>query len=142
MNERKEKNTITLSNKQCITLKKNYIKTCRSNNERKYNNLISLIDSTLDSFEIDRARYDGGGLEGTSIPKLFQTSKFYHALQTKIMTIITDDPVLTNLDDQVNRYIEICTLFDSLFSISRTPCGELDHNKLNNLKEAMSLCLI
>ena len=31
------------------------------------------------------------------------------------MTIITDDKILTNLDDHVNRYIEICTLFDSLF---------------------------
>ena len=31
------------------------------------------------------------------------------------MTIITDDSILTNLDYQVNRYIEICTLFDSLF---------------------------
>ena len=57
------------------------------------------------------------------------------------MTIITDDSILTNLDDQVNRYIEICILFDSLFSISRTPCGEIDHKKLNDLKEVISLCL-
>ena len=31
------------------------------------------------------------------------------------MKIITDDSILTNLDYQVNRYIEICTLFDSFF---------------------------
>ena len=43
------------------------------------------------------------------------------------MTIITDDSILTNLDYQVNRYIEICTLFYSLFSLSRTPCGDIDH---------------
>ena len=39
--------------------------------------------------------------------------------------------VLTNLDDQVNRYNEICTLFDSLFSISRTLGREIDYKKLN-----------
>ena len=50
--------------------------------------------------------------------------------------------VLTNLDDQVNRYNEICTLFDSLFSISRTLGKEIDYKKLNDLKEVISLCLI
>ena len=45
------------------------------------------------------------------------------------MTMITDDLILTNLDDQVNRYIEICTLFYSLFSISRKPCEEIDCKK-------------
>ena len=54
------------------------------------------------------------------------------------MTIITDYSILTNLDYQVNRYIEICTLFYSLFSLSRTPCGDVDHL----LEEVISLCLI
>ena len=43
------------------------------------------------------------------------------------MPIITDDSILTNLDDQVNRYIQISTLLYSLFSMSRTPCDEIDH---------------
>ena len=86
------------------------------------------MDSTLVSFWIDRTRYHGGDLEGTSILKLLQNSnKIFDAFQTKIMSIITDDSILLYLDDQVNRYIEICTLFDSLFSISITPCGEIDH---------------
>ena len=64
------------------------------------------MDSTLVSFVTDRARYHGGDLEGTFILKLFQNSnKIFHVLQTKIMTIIADDTILTNLDDQVNRYI-------------------------------------
>ena len=79
---------------------------------KKYNSLTSLMNSTLDSFWIDRARYHGGDLEGISIPTLFQNpNKIFHALQIKTMTIITDDTLLTNLDDQVNCYIEICTLF-------------------------------
>ena len=56
------------------------------------------------------------------------------------MTIMTDDKILTNLDDQ-KKNIEMCILFDSLFSISRTSCGEIDHKKINDLKEVISLCL-
>ena len=94
----KEQKSITLGNKQCITYQKNNIKTYRSNNGRKYTSLTSLMDSTLVSFEIDRAKYHGGDLERTSIIKLFQNSnKIFHVFQTKIMTIITDDSVLTNL---------------------------------------------
>ena len=56
------------------------------------------MDSTLIYFEIDRVRYHGGDLEGTSIIKLFENSnKIFHVFQTKTMTIITDDSVLTNL---------------------------------------------
>ena len=101
------------------------------------------MDSALVSFEIYRARYYDSDLEGTSILKLFQNSnKIFHTFQTNIVTIKTDDSILTNLDDQVNCYIEICTLSDSLFSISRIPCGKIDHNKLNDQKKVISLCLI
>ena len=94
------------------------------------------MNSTLFSFGIYKVRYRPGYLEEASILKLFQNSnKIFHASQIKIMTIITDDSILTNLDDQVNRYIEICTLFESLFPISRTPCREIDHKKINDLKK-------
>ena len=40
------------------------------------------MDSTFVYFGIDRARYHGGDLEGTSILKLFQNSnKSFHAFQ-------------------------------------------------------------
>ena len=82
------------------------------------------MDLTSISFGIDRTRYHSVDLEGTSILKLFQNSnKIFHAFQSNIVAIITDDSILTNLDDQLNCYIEICTLYYSLFSISRTPCG-------------------
>ena len=42
------------------------------------------MDSTSVSFGIDRARYHGGDLEGTSILKLFQNSnKIFHTLLKK-----------------------------------------------------------
>ena len=99
------------------------------------------MNSTLISVGINRARYHGGDLEGTSILKLFQNSNKFFMYFKKIMIIIIDYKTLRNLDEQVNRYIEICTLFDSLFSISRTPCGEIDHKRLNDLKEVISFCL-
>ena len=75
-------------------LSKNNIKSYRSNNGKTYNSLISLMDSTLVSFGIDRARYHSGDLEGTSILILFQNSnKIFHVFQTTIMTIITDDTI-------------------------------------------------
>ena len=58
------------------------------------------------------------------------------------MTIISDEKVLLILDDQVNRYIEICILFDTLFSIAKTPCGEMDDAKLINLNEIIALCML
>ena len=58
------------------------------------------------------------------------------------MTIITDDKILIILEDQVNRYIEIHILFDSLFSLSRTPYGEIDDKKLINLNEIITLCML
>ena len=58
------------------------------------------------------------------------------------MTIISDEKVLLILDYQVNRYSEICILFDTLFSISRTPCGKMDDAKLINLNEIITLCML
>ena len=51
-------------------------------------------------------------------------------LVEEIMKIITEKNTLEIVDKEVNRYIEICTLFDSLFSFSRTPCGEMNDEKL------------
>ena len=100
----------------CNLFKKKQYKTYRSNNEK---NMTSLMNPTLVSFRMDRSRYHDGDLEKTSILKLFQNSnKIFHAFKIKIMNIITDNPILTNLDYQVNRYIEICSLFDFLFWIN------------------------
>jgi len=75
-------------------------------------------------------------LEGNSIQKLFQNAnEIFKQFLKEIMTTISDEKVLLILDDQVNRYIEICILFDKLLSISRTPCGEIDDSKLVNLNK-------
>ena len=58
------------------------------------------------------------------------------------MAIISNEKVVLILDDQINRYIEICILFDTFFSIARTPCGEMDDSKLNNFNEIITLCML
>ena len=97
----------------------------------------------LVSFGIDKARYHGSALEGNSIQKIFQNAnEIFKQFLIEIMTIISDEKVFLILDDQINRYIEICILFDTLFSIARTPCGEMDDSKLNNLNAIITLCML
>ena len=82
-------------------------------------------------------------MEGNSIQKLFQNANaIFKQFLIEIMTIISDENVVLILDDQINWYIEICILFDTLFSIARTPCGEMDDSKLNNLNEIITLCML
>ena len=101
------------------------------------------MEKILVSFGIDKARYHGGALEGNSIQTLFQNAnENFKQFLKEIMTIISDEKVLLILDDQVNRYIEICILFDTLFSIARTLCGEMDDAKLINLNEIITLCML
>ena len=100
-------------------------------NGKNYDSLTVLMEKILVSFGIDKARYHGGALEGNFIQKLFQNeNEMFKQFLKEIMTIISDVKVVLILDDQINRYIEICILFDTLFSIARTPCGEMDDSKL------------
>jgi len=41
---------------------------------------------------------------------------------------------LNEVVDVTERYIEICTLFDTLFSLSRTTCGSLTNDIIDKLK--------
>ena len=50
------------------------------------------------------------------------------------MKIIIEKSTLKIVDKEVSCYIEICTLFDSLFSLSRTPCGEMNDEKLKKIE--------
>lgn len=56
----------------------------RNDNGRKYDSITILMDPTLVSVGIYRARYRGGDLAGTSIIKLFQNANnIFQAFQTK-----------------------------------------------------------
>ena len=76
-------------------------------------------------------------MEGNSIQKLFQNAnEIFKQFLKEIMTTISDEKVILILD------IEICILFDTLFSISRTSYGEMDDAKLINLNEIITLCIL
>ena len=105
----------------------------------QFNNVNGKI---LVSYGTDKARYHGWTLEGTSIQKLLQNAnRIFTDFKEEITKIITEESTLIILDKEVSRYIEMCTLFDSLFSLSRTPCGEMNDEKLNQLREIIKLCL-
>ena len=61
---------IISSNKQCHEYEEDCIKVYRNNNGKKHDSLIILMEKILVSYGIDKARYHGRTLEGTSIQKL------------------------------------------------------------------------
>ena len=65
-------------------------------------------------------------MEGTSIIRLFQNvDNIFKQLSIVINKIITNDEQKREVEEYTMRYIEICTLFDSLFSLSRTLTGKI-----------------
>ena len=85
------------------------------------------MEIILVSYGIDKVRYHCGTLEGTSILKLLNNAnRIFTDFKEEITKIITEKSILKILDKEVSRYIKLCTLFDSLFSLSRTPCGEIN----------------
>ena len=89
------------------------------------------MEQLLVSYRIDKARYHVGTLEGIYIQKLLQNAnEIFTDFKEEITKIITKKSTLKFVDKEVSCYIEICTLFDSLFSLSRTSCGEMNDEKL------------
>ena len=66
----------------------------------------------------------------------------FNDFKEEIIKIVTEENTLTIVEKEVSRYIEICTLFDALFSLSRTPCGEMNDDKLNQLNEIIKLSMM
>ena len=55
------------SNKQCIEYEEVRIKIYRNKKGKKYDSLILVMEKILVFYGIEKARYHGGTLEGTSI---------------------------------------------------------------------------
>ena len=61
----------------------------------------------------------------------------------KIKNIITNEEQKKEVEDYTMRFIEICTLFDSLFSLSRTSTGKMTSKMIDKLEiviEKTMLC--
>ena len=113
------------STNQLINSQKKNIKNYRSLNNIHFKPITNILETKLVEFGIDRARYHGGDLEGTSIIRLFQNvGKIFNKFSFEINKIIKNKEQKKEVNDYTSRYIEICTLFDSLFSLTRTLIGK------------------
>ena len=93
--------------------------------EKPSKNITFLLESMSIEYGIDRARYHGGDLKETSIIRLFQNAnnifkQFSSKLTKSLLMMIKKRKLKTMQWD-----IKICTLFDSLFSLSRTLTGKI-----------------
>ena len=114
---------------QLITNQKKKIK------EKPSTNLTLILESKLFEHGIDRAKYHGGDMEGTAIIQMFQKSnEIFSEFKEDISKSIKEKDKLNEVIDVTERYIEICTLFDTLFSLSRTTCGSLTNDIIDKLK--------
>ena len=73
---------------------------------------------------------------------VLDAKRFFTDFKEEITKIITEKSNLKIVDKKVSRCIDICTLFDSLFSLSRTSCGEMNDEKLKQLKEIIKLSMM
>ena len=103
--------------------------------EKPSRNLTFILESKLIEHGIDRAKYHGGDLEGTSIVRIFQNSnEIFTQFKEDISKLIKEEDKINEVIDVTERYIEICTLFDILFSLSRTTCGSLTNEIIDKLQ--------
>ena len=127
-----------------IVSKKNNIKHNRSSNNKHSKSIANILEAKLVEFGIDRARYHGGDLEGTSIVWLFQNAnKIFNQFSMAIKNIITNEEQKKEVEKYTMRFIEICTLFDWLFSLSKTLTGTMTSEIIDNLEiviEKTMLC--
>ena len=123
------------STSQLIISQKNNIKNYRSSNNKHSKSLKKILEAKLVDFGIDRVRYHCCVLEGTSIMRLFQIAdNIFKQFSIAINKIITNDEQKKEVEDCTIRYIEICTLFDLLFSLSRTLKGNITSETIDKLE--------
>ena len=83
------------------------------------------LEQCLRKNNIDRAKYHGGQLEGKTVMLLFQkASDIFNDMKICLLAAEPIDCPVIEIEDMTERYIEICTLFDGLFSLARTKSGE------------------
>ena len=93
------------------------------------------MESKLIEDGIDRAKYHGGDLEGTSFVRMFQNSnKIFNQFKVDISKMVNEEDQFNEVNDVTERYIEIYTLFDTLFSLSRTVCGKITSEIIDKLR--------
>ena len=84
-----------------------------------------MVENCLRKFNIDRAKYYGGQLEGTTVMRLFQNAdSIFGEMKQHLIDVPTKACDEVEVNDMIKRYIELSTLLDGLFSLARTPSGQ------------------
>ena len=82
-------------------------------------------------------------MERTSIARLFQKSnQLFTKFKIEINKILTEEDQIKEVNDVTKRYIEICTLFERLFSLSRTVYGNMTREIIEKLKDIIQKVML
>ena len=74
-------------------------------------------------------------MESTSIVRLVQNAdNIFKEFSKEINKIITNEKQKAEINEYTNYYIEMCTLFDSLFSLPRLLCGNMTKKMIDKLE--------
>ena len=103
--------------------------------EKPSKNIPFLLELKLIEYGIDRTKYHGGHLEGTSIVRMLQNAnEIFNQYKISISKSIIEDAQINGVNDVTERYIDICTLFDTLFSLSRNTRRVINKRKTIDAK--------
>ena len=84
------------------------------------------MEKVLEHHKVERASYHGGDLTGVMVERMLQRSdQIFDEIRTKLKTVDGDERCSNDeIYDMTNRYSELCTLLDYLFSLAQTPSGK------------------
>jgi hypothetical protein len=103
------------------------------------------LEKLLAILGIDQVANHGGGLNGKNVQQMFQESDNIF-LQFKELLLGVDEEDGRCDDEEVigivRRYFELCTLFDYLFLMARTPTRELTGVILDETKRCLHVTML
>jgi len=101
------------------------------------------LENCLVEFLIIRAKYHGGNLEGKTVSKFFQDAiEIFETMKPYLVLSPNKACDESEIDDMIKRYVEICTLFDGLFSVARTKSGEADDTICDKAQKYVSAIMV
>jgi hypothetical protein len=103
------------------------------------------LEKILAILGIDRAAHHGGDLNGKNVQQMFQESdSIFLQFQELLLGVDEEDGRCKNEEiiDVIRWYSELCTLFDHLFSMARTPAGVLTEAILDEKSRCLRVTMM
>jgi hypothetical protein len=103
------------------------------------------LEKPLAILGIDQAAYHGGNLNGKNVQQMFQESdNIFSQFKELLLGVDEEDGRCEDEEviDIVRRYSELCTLFGYLFSMARTPTGELIGVILDETRQCLHVTML